>query len=380
MSKTIQRINLDAMSPGTERFVKAHRYGKAGARPKAYLQASLHADEIPGMLAAHHLISLLDDADARGEIKGEIIVVPVANPVGAGQVINTTFAGRYDFRSGVNFNRRWPDLSQGLAAKVKGKLGKDAPANIAIVRQALGEIVEQIYAVGENAKLRRELMRLAYDADIVLDLHCDDIALMHIYTTNVFWPNAQDLAADVGARVVMLCNDSGAASFDESFFLPWLRLQKEIGPEFPVPAPVLTSTIEFRGQADVHDELASQDARGLYRFLQRRGLIAGDPGKLPEMKAKVANLDACEILRTPKSGIVAYRRREGDVVKAGDVVAEIVDPLADDPKKARIELRCQAEGPILSTRAMKAVAAGDSVAMIIGDKALPNPTGLMLGD
>jgi predicted deacylase len=24
-----------------------------------------------------------------------------------------------------------------------------------------------------NAKLRRELMRLAYDADIVLDLHCD---------------------------------------------------------------------------------------------------------------------------------------------------------------------------------------------------------------
>jgi predicted deacylase len=380
MSKTIQRINLDAMSPGTERFVKAHRYGKPGSRPKAYLQASLHADEIPGMLAAHHLIGLLDDADARGEITGEIIVVPVANPVGAGQVINTTFVGRYDFRSGVNFNRRWPDLSAGLAAKVKGKLGKDASANVAIVRQALGEIVDQIYAVGENAMLRRELMRLAYDADIVLDLHCDDIALMHIYTTNVFWPQAQDLAAEVGARVVMLCDDSGAASFDESFFLPWYRLQKEVGLDYPVPASVLTSTIEFRGQADVHDELASQDARGLFRFLQRRGLIAGDPGPLPELKAKVANLDACEILRTPKAGIIAYRKREGDVVTAGDVIAEIVDPLADDPKKARIELRCQAAGPILSTRAMKAVAAGDSVAMVIGDRALPNPTGLLLSD
>ncbi|HEY3145104.1 MAG TPA: succinylglutamate desuccinylase/aspartoacylase family protein, partial [Dongiaceae bacterium] len=215
MSKTIQRINLDAMSPGTERFVKAHRYGTPGTRPKAYLQASLHADEIPGMLAAHHLINLLDDADAKGDVKGEIVVVPVANPVGAGQVINTTFAGRYDFRSGVNFNRRWPDLSTGLAAKVKGKLGKDAEANVAIVRQALGEIVDQIYAVGENAKLRRELMRLAYDADIVLDLHCDDIAMMHIYTTNTFWPRAQDLAAEVGARAVLLCDDSGAASFDE---------------------------------------------------------------------------------------------------------------------------------------------------------------------
>jgi uncharacterized protein len=380
MSKIVQRIDLDSMSPGTERFVKVHRYGKAGARPKAYLQASLHADEIPGMLAAHHLIGLLDDADCRGDIKGEIIVVPVANPVGASQVINTTFAGRYDFRSGLNFNRRWPDLSQGLAAKVKGKLGKNPDDNIAVVRQALGEIVDQIYAVGENAKLRREMMRLAYDADIVLDLHCDDIALMHIYTTNVFWPRAQDLAADIGARAVLLCDDSGAASFDESFFLPWYRLQKEVGPDYPVPAPVLTSTIEFRGQADVYDEFAAQDAQGLFRFLQRRGLVTGDPGALPELKAKVANLDACEILRTPKAGIIAYRKREGDVVKPGDLVAEIVDPLADDPRKARIELRTQADGPILSTRAMKAVGAGDSVAMIVGDKALPNPTGLMLSD
>lgn len=380
MSKIVQRIDLDSMSPGTERFIKAHRYGQGGARPKAYLQASLHADEIPGMLAAHHLVSLLDDAEARGEIKGEIIVVPVANPVGAGQVINTTFAGRYDFRSGVNFNRRWPDLSRGLAAKVKGKLGKDPEANIATVRQALGEIVDEIYAVGENAKLRRELMRLAYDADIVLDLHCDDIAILHIYTTNQFWPQAQDLAAEVGARAVLLCDDSGAASFDESFYLPWYRLQKEVGPDYPVPAPVLTSTVEFRGQADVYDELATQDARALFRFLQRRRLIAGDPGPVPELTAKVTSLDACEILRTPRAGIIAYRKRQGEIVKAGDVVAEMVDPLADDPKKARTELRCQADGPILSIRAMKAVAAGDSVAMIVGDKALPNPTGVLLSD
>jgi len=203
---------------------------------------------------------------------------------------------------------------------------------------------------------------------------------MHIYTTNVFWPRAQDLAAEVGAAAVLLCDDSGAASFDETFFLPWYRLQKEVGPDYPVPAPVLTSTIEFRGQADVYDELASQDARGLFRFLQRRGLIAGDPGPVPALKAKVTNLDACEILRTPKAGVIAYRKREGDVVKAGDVIADIVDPLADDPKKARIELRCQSDGPILSTRSMKAVAAGDSVVMIVGDKAMPNPTGLMLSD
>lgn len=380
MTKTIQRIALNSMSPGTERFVKVHRYGKPGARPKAYLQASLHADEIPGMLAAHHLIGLLDAAEARGEIKGEIIVVPVANPVGAGQVLNTTFVGRYDFRSGINFNRRWPDLSAGLAAKVKDKLGKDAAANVAIVRQALGEAIEQIYAAGETAMLKRELLRLAYDSDIVLDLHCDDIALMHIYTTHVFWPRAEDLAADLGAKVVMLCNDSGAQSFDECFFIPWYRLQQQVGPEFPVPAPTLTSTVEFRGQADVYDEIASGDAANLFRFLQRRGLIAGDPGPLPKLTGKVADLEACENIRAPRAGIVAYKKREGDVVRAGDVIAEMVDPLADDPRQARVPVRCEASGPILSIRAMKSVGAGDSIAMVIGDEKLAHPDGLLLSD
>ena len=378
MTKTIQRIALNSMSPGTERFVKVHRYGKPGARPKAYLQASLHADEIPGMLAAHHLIGLLDAAEARGEIKGEIIVVPVANPVGAGQVLNTTFVGRYDFRSGINFNRRWPDLSAGLAAKVKDKLGKDAAANVAIVRQALGEAIEQIYAAGETAMLKRELLRLAYDSDIVLDLHCDDIALMHIYTTHVFWPRAEDLAADLGAKVVMLCNDSGAQSFDECFFIPWYRLQQQVGPEFPVPAPTLTSTVEFRGQADVYDEIASGDAANLFRFLQRRGLIAGDPGPLPKLTGKVADLEACENIRAPRAGIVAYKKREGDVVRAGDVIAEMVDPLADDPRQARVPVRCEASGPILSIRAMKSVGAGDSIASALGDEKLAHPDGPLL--
>lgn len=380
MAKTIERIALDSMSPGTERYLKVHRYGVRGARPKAYMQASLHADEIPGMMAAHHLIRLLDQADRRGEIKGEIIVVPVANPVGAGQVLNTTFVGRYDFRTGLNFNRRWPDLSTGLKEKVADKLGADAEQNIAIVRKALGEIVDNIYAVGESARMRRELVRLAYDSDIVLDLHCDDEAMLHLYTTNKFWPNAQDLAAEIGVKAVLLCDNSGANSFDETFFLPWLKLQEQVGPDIPLPPPVLTSTVEFRGQAEVFDELGEADANALFRFLQRRGLVAGDPGPLPELEAEITDLEACEILRTPKAGVLAYRCKPGDRVKAGDLIAELIDPMADDPRYARTEIRCRATGPVLSRRAMKAVAAGDGVVMIVGHEKLPNPTGLLLSD
>ena len=57
------------------------------------------------------------------------------------------------------------------------------------------EDVASMRAEAEFPRLRLELYRLAYDADIVLDMHCDDEALMHIYLTNDFWPNGADLAA-----------------------------------------------------------------------------------------------------------------------------------------------------------------------------------------
>ena len=65
MVKTVSRIPLLAPAPGTARTLVAHRYGEVGARPKAYLQAALHADEVPGMLVLHHLSRLLDAADDR---------------------------------------------------------------------------------------------------------------------------------------------------------------------------------------------------------------------------------------------------------------------------------------------------------------------------
>ena len=51
-----ERIALPAMTPGTRRSIALHRFGRAGARPKAYLQAAIHANELPGAMALHHLM------------------------------------------------------------------------------------------------------------------------------------------------------------------------------------------------------------------------------------------------------------------------------------------------------------------------------------
>ena len=55
MAKTVVSLPLPTQHLGTTRSITVHRYGSPAARPKAYIQAGLHADEIPGMLCAHHL-------------------------------------------------------------------------------------------------------------------------------------------------------------------------------------------------------------------------------------------------------------------------------------------------------------------------------------
>jgi predicted deacylase len=379
-TKKIETIALGSMSPGTQRFLKAHRYGREGARPKAYFQASIHADEIAGMMAAHHLLALLDEADRRGEILGEIVVVPVANPIGLAQVLNRQLVGRSDLRGGGNFNRGWPDLTEGAFQALEGRLTGDADANVAVIRRAFGEALAGLSPDTEFPRLRLALSRLAYDADFVVDMHNDDESLFHIFANPQHWPDLSDLAAWTGARAVLLADDSGGASFDEAFSTPWTKLAGLFGAAYPIPAACRSVTLEFRGSADVSDELGRGDAAALGRFLQGRGLLAGEPGPRPSLLCEATALDACDIPRTPRAGVVAYRVGIGDEVRKGDVLADVIDPLADDPASARAEIRCEASGLVLSRRAQKFVAPGDSIAKVVGKEKLAYRKGQLLED
>ena len=76
----MERIDhlLPWSSLGSERHLTVFRFGE-GER-KAYIQASLHADELPGMRCAWELKKRLSELEARGALNGVIELVPVANP------------------------------------------------------------------------------------------------------------------------------------------------------------------------------------------------------------------------------------------------------------------------------------------------------------
>ncbi len=379
MIPSVTRIPLVSPAPGTRRCLTVRRYGEPGARPKAYLQASIHADELPSMLVAHHLARLLDEAAGDERIRGEVVLVPVANPIGLSQRINGGLLGRYELDGGGNFNRNWPDLSEPLAERVGPHLGPDEAENVRRIRAAIQEILLEQSAFGELASLRLALAGLACDADIALDLHCDSDALVHLYMIPQLWPEGADLSAEVASRATILSEPSGGDPFDEAWSAPWAALRMRF-PDKPVPMACFSATIEYRGKADVEDHLAAHDAAALFRFLQRRGVVAGDPPPLPEAQCDATPYSGVDVVKAPAAGVIAYRRRLGERVKAGEVIAELVDPMADHPADARRPILTRTDGLLFTRRRTRFARGGEGIAKIAGLVPLEHRKGRLLED
>ncbi len=355
---------------GTERTVTSLHYGTSGRGEKAYLQASLHADELPGMLVMHHLVGLLDAAESAGRLRGEVVLVPVANPIGLAQGLLHGRIGRFEADSGENFNRGYPDYLAAITPAVEARLGDDPDANRGIVRAAMRAHLDAIEPATELACLRKILTSMAFDADVVMDLHCDLEALLHLYCEAPYWPQCEPLARLLGVENTLLAKNSGGASFDEHLSSPWWqldeRLERERGVDRPaIPLACMAVTVELRGQADVTHELAARDARGLFDFLVHRGLIAAHNDALPALpplQSEPTPLAASENLIAPTAGVVVFLKRPGDAVEAGDTVAEIVDPVA-----GRVTpVRATYAGRIYARALRRYASPGDSIAHVAG--------------
>ena len=330
----MQRIDhpLLASSLGSHKTLTSFHFGTQGCAPKIYLQASLHAEELPGMLVAHHLRAMLEAAEAAGQIPGEIVLLPVANPIGLAQRLDHKAMGRFEFASAENFNRHYPDLAKAIEPGLRDALGADAPANVALVRQAIGGYLRNWQPASELQSLRRALLLLAHDADYVLDLHCDCESVMHFYTEENCWPQLAPLARWLGSEAILLARSSGAWSFDECLSGVWWQLadaMKLAGRSVPLPQACCSTTIELRGEGDVSHTVAQADARAIFSWLQQVQALACDHApEVPAFKCQPTPLAGSETLTARGPGLVVFAAEVGAVLQVGDLVAEVIDPVA----------------------------------------------------
>lgn len=195
----VSEIIIPGDTPGTEWRLPVLRFkGHDPKAPKTYIQAALHAGELPGTVLLHFLCERLRQSESQGGIAGDITIVPQANPIGAAQSHFGELQGRFDLGSRTNFNRDFPLIS--------------------IVDRAT--LTEDLDGYPATDRLKRQLLHMALGADLVLDLHCDDESLQYAYIDEAFWPEAADLAAALDMEAVLF-SDGESSAFEEAVGFAW---------------------------------------------------------------------------------------------------------------------------------------------------------------
>ena len=373
--------NIQGDTPSSHFQIPVYEFGDKNAPHKIYLQAGMHADEHPGMLVLNHLMDSLEAAEAAGNLNAYFVILPVVNPLGLVHITHHAHRGRYHLTNGLNYNRGWPDFAKMILAdtSVCAKFGDDAASNKKLVRDWIANWLATTTPITALEKQRHIVMRHCFDADMVLDLHCDDMALNHIYIVPQNIPRYQGLSDRLGSVATLLAEDSGGGSFDEVWSGLWISLQDAL-PDHAWPDPVLSATLEYRGQADVYDDIAKQDAINLHDFFCDEDLIASAPSTPLAPACTPTALNACEIVRVTSSGLIAYHVSLGDVVKTGDIIADLISLDGTAPARERTPIYAGTDGIVFSMLQSKYVWPGTSIAKIAGTSALASRGTYLLED
>lgn len=339
MQKSIERIAGDTEGVSYE-FPVFRFAGADKTAPSAYLQAALHAGELPGVVAIDALMPMLAKAEAEGRIQGNITIVPWANPIGRAQYHFGEHQGRFHLGTRTNFNRGFPLLA--------------APDASLLPDTTYGTTDQQ---------LKTRLLQLSLGHDIVLDLHCDDEGLAYLYVHTSLWPAMADCAAAMGVDAVMLWHEDADGTFEGASIMPYQN----------VPADVarfdrrVATTVEYRGMLDVDGAMAGADSEGLYRLLVARGVIADPalpaPGPFTGVVAPLENID---MMPAPRAGAILYDVKPGDRVAKGARLATIVHTPGE--AGGRTEVFAPQAGIILTRRSRRIIRAGEDLLKLVGDK------------
>ncbi len=338
MQKTIEILTGD--TEGVHYSFPVLRFtGSNEAAPTVYIQAALHAGELPGTVAIDALLPFLRQAEEQGRLLGSITLVPTANPVGRVQYHFGSLEGRFHLGTRTNFNRDFPLL--------------DRPDRA--VAEQMGGTVDQ--------RLKQRLLALSMGHDIVLDLHCDDEGVAYLYVPAALWPAMEDCASEMGVAAVILWEGSSGASFDEASLHPYLQMPTAEG---RLSERIIT-TVEYRGLLDVSRALAEQDAAGLYRVLVARGVISDETlAESQPFTGLVAPISHVEIVTAPRAGAILFDVAPGDQVAEGDRLATIVHAAGEDDGST--DVFAPQPGFILTRVARRSTYAGDDLIKLVGER------------
>ncbi len=322
----------DLPTGGEERLPVAVVEGEHDG-PTLWVTAGIHGDEVTGLAAAQDVVGAAEDLVA--DLRGTLVCLPNLNPAGLRRQKRTSY---YD---GDDPNRYFPD-----------------PTDDSTRPPRVQELVDE-----------RVYETFADDADALIDLHTagvgsvpfairDRVLYGEVREEDAARELADELAALVEAFGLPIVNEYPAEEYLEE------RLQRSTAGAALNAAGIPAFTPELGSHSVVEDDARAAAVAGVFRVAVEMGLLdsvpadvaAADPGFESPVDYPVRR---AVHPRTETAGIARHRVEAGDVVEAGDPVADVVSPHGDH----RATVESDHDGYVLG-RSGAAVYENDALAFV----------------
>ena len=383
MIPVISTIPVVQLASGDRLSLQIYQFQGAVPGKKAYIQSNLHGAEISGNAVIHQLIEFLMSQDSN-QLIGEILLVPVCNPVGVSQRSHHFSAGRYNHYDGEDWNRIFWDFEkegEDIEGFAKSHINLDADTLKFNYRKEIAlSFAKQLAKINApscrpySEIYRYKLQSLCLDADYVLDLHSStNQAIDYVYCFSSREESAKAFLLDRG----ILMDEYDGDAFDEAFLKPWLALEKsltELGSAILFEGcanafDVEAWTLELGSGMQMNPESVAKGLRGIKNYLASKGMLKISGFPIPETANKMILTPKHLVKKyyAPAGGMIQNRVQLGSIVKKGDLLYQILSFHKNGELPSVVEVGAESDVFVFDISTNQSVNQGEYVLSVMAD-------------
>ncbi len=323
---------------GQEEFLPVLIAGGRRPGPCLWLTAGMHGPEHSGPLVVHRLLQ----AGFPAELRGTLVAIPALTPAG----LRT--GSRVPYHSAEDPNRLWPD------GRPAAEDGSDQPR-----------------PTPQEHAFQRLFTRIRETADFLVDLHnAWEGSIPFVLLDRVLYradvPGDWQRAHALAKRLQGMAESLGFARVREFPAERYVeeKLHRSTSGAAVQLAGIPALTVELGGGLRPDPVILDAAVVGLRNVLRWAGMLPGKPQPLEGVPVPEPGF-ACRRKRTPHTpvtGLAHHCVSSGELIRAGDPVAEMVDiwgrPMLEEP------LSAEADGFVLGLAQGAVFYPGEAVATL----------------
>ena len=357
MQPSIQAIPCFHLASGDILSIQLFRFipePKSEGQPKVYIQSNLHGAEIVGNAVIEQLLEWLSSLEPH-QLKAEVWIVPLCNPVSANQRNHYFSTGRFNPYDGKDWNRIFWEYETDLMSLTNfaeanlNRSTKEIQASFSqMIFNQFQELAPKLRSPSGaplSEHFRFHLQSLCLDANYIIDIHStSNQGLNYLY----YFSRREQSAQSFDLRWGILLDLYDGNAFDEAFMKPWLALEDcftTLGR--PLCFDKEAWTLELGNGMQMNPESVRKGVAGIQNYLiGKQVVVDGTHPLLPTQSMAFTSTSKVKKYYAPYGGVLFLSVTLGQTVQPGQLLYELLCFSKQSNSPARIKVAAEQEGTI----------------------------------